>query len=120
MFSLKSLRTKSRTTRHSNDFFHMAIVGRTGSGKTRYLLSLLRGEFFKKFNAIFLICPTFEKNQAYDSFYTDDKFYVLPGLVENIENSISMARDEATKYYRSLIIFDDIIGTPTLNSRTTN
>lgn len=120
MFCLSKKNRVSISVCHSLDFFHIAIVGRSGCGKTKFLLQLLQTEFYKKFNSIFLICPTFMKNQSYDSYYSDDKFYVLSEPVDQLEYSICLAREESSKYFRSLIIFDDVIGNKVLNSRTSS
>ena len=47
-------------------------MGPTNSGKTQYLLNLLRGPFRGKFDYIVLLCPTFVKNTTYEGFVDRD------------------------------------------------
>jgi nucleoside-triphosphatase THEP1 len=51
----------------------MLITGRTGSGKTEFLLKMLEEKFYKKFDYIVIICETFYLNKAFINWkYIDD------------------------------------------------
>ena len=55
------------------------IVGKTNSGKTKWILDLVETEYKYRFEAIVIICPTLLKNKTYQSrrwIYTDDQVYL--------------------------------------------
>ena len=55
------------------------IVGKTNSGKTKWILDLLETEYKHRFEAIVIICPTLLKNKTYLSrrwIYMDDQVYL--------------------------------------------
>ena len=55
------------------------IVGKTNSGKTKWILDLVETEYRHRFEAIVIICPTLFKNKTYLSkrrIYTDDQVYL--------------------------------------------
>ena len=58
--------------------FHCIITGPTNCGKTKYLVSKLRGSFRYVFEYIILICPTYIHNKTYRGFARGDKrFFVF-------------------------------------------
>ena len=95
--------------------FHMTIVGKTGTGKTCYLLDLLEREYKSYFNFVYLICPTYHQNATWlDWKYADDPdFIVLPCDIKTIEPVIekvleaSKERGEFRRGNRNLLILDD-------------
>ena len=53
-------------TDHLKENPHCALViGKTNSGKTKWILDLLETSYFNAFEAIVIICPTVSKNKTY-------------------------------------------------------
>ena len=57
--------------------FHCIITGPTNCGKTKYLVSKLRGSFRYVFDYIILICPTYIHNKAYRGFARGDRRFLV-------------------------------------------
>ena len=95
--------------------FHMTIVGKTGTGKTWYLVDLIEREYKHSFNFIFLLCPTIEYNETWQNwkYLQDPDFVVVPWTIRNVEQKIervleaSMERGSFKDGNRSLLILDD-------------
>ena len=47
---------------------HTLIVGRSGCGKTHYLLKYLNEKCRKKYDSIYIICPTFSINTIWQNW----------------------------------------------------
>ena len=60
--------------------FNALIVGLTNSGKTTFLVNLLRNEFIQRFDFLFFLYPTFVNNKTWDNFAENDKdfFVIIP------------------------------------------
>ena len=55
------------------------IVGKTNSGKTKWILDLLETKYKHELEAIVIICPTSFKNKTYLNrrwIYNDDNVYL--------------------------------------------
>ena len=51
--------------------FNMIVTGRTGCGKTHYILDLLSTVYRYKFNYIVIFCPTIYENTTYNRPFLD-------------------------------------------------
>ncbi len=103
-----TVRTYSWEKLHVETPFNMMIVGMTGCGKTYYLLGMIEKEYFRHFEYIFLICPTYKRNKTYQEWiYKDsERFYPIPSDQDSVDDFIRYIVDnfeDAT----SLIILDD-------------
>ncbi len=99
--------------------FNLMIIGRTGCGKTRYMLDMLEKDYFGYFDYIFLICPTYFWNKTYQNWkYKDSKkFYPLPCKQDSVEKILKYIV-EIYKGTNSLIILDDCAAIQTVKNRT--
>ena len=52
--------------------FNALIVGPTNSGKSKFVVTQLRGPFDGNFDYVVLICPTFIHNKTYANFGAQD------------------------------------------------
>ena len=98
--------------------FNALIVGPTNSGKTQYLLSLLRGPFRGKFDYIVLLCPTFVKNRTYEGFVDHDPhIFVIACLQHENEAELRLA-----SYFfagtNTLFVLDDCAASKDVKGRT--
>ena len=101
------------------DPFNMIIVGKTGCGKTKYLLDMLEEDYMGVFDYIFLICPTFKNNKTYRSwkYESDEDYIVIPCSQKHVDYWL----DYVVQSYEgnnSLIILDDCAGGNSVKSRT--
>ena len=93
----------------------MTICGATGTGKTRYLIDLLEKEFMGHFNTIWLICPTFLKNETWPNwkYVQDEDFVPIACDLDDIELALTLvvrASEERGSYKdgnRNLLILND-------------
>ena len=96
--------------------FHHTIVGATATGKTHYLLKLLEDKYKDHFNTIWLICPTFFKNDTYlDWKYVNDpEFVPLPCHLDEVEYFVQAVIVASREYgthkqgNKNLLILDDV------------
>ena len=99
--------------------FNMMIVGMTGCGKTYYLLEMIEREYFRHFDYIFLICPTYNWNKTYQEWeYKDsERFYPIPCDQNSVDDFLKYIMDNF-KGTNSLIILDDCASTQSVKNRT--
>ena len=94
----------------------MTIVGATGTGKTHYLLEMLERDYKGFYNTIWLICPTFFRNDTYlDWKYVNDPDFVpLPCHLDEVEYFIQLVIEASREYgthkdgNKNLLILDDV------------
>ncbi len=99
--------------------FNMMIVGMTNCGKTYYLLKMIERDYFKHFDYIFLICPTYNLNKTYQEWeYKDDeKFFPIPCDQDSVEKFLKFII-ENFGCTNSLIILDDCAASQAVKNRT--
>ena len=96
---------------------HTLIVGRSGCGKTYYLLKFLNENCRKKYENIYVICPTFSINSTWQEW----KFKKDPGLKVLETHDVNRAIKEILgrhKKGKALIIFDDVATSRDVKSQT--
>jgi len=101
--------------------FNCIITGPTCSGKTAYLVNLLRDHFRNIFNYIILICPTYAKNKTYQGFaHNDPRFIVIQPDASNVDeiDEILLCCKEMFSGYNTLIILDDYAVSKDLKQRS--
>ena len=106
--------------------FYMLVIGSTGSGKTRFLQEFLEKNYKGHFNSIFLVCPTFFKNETWlDWRYKDDpKFYPLPCAFRDVEDYLRPCVEAGREYgsardgNKNLLVLDDVASCDAVKKRT--
>ena len=96
--------------------FHLTVVGATTTGKTHYLLGMLEKKFKGHFNTIWLICPTFFRNDTYLEwkYANDPEFIPLPCALDDVEYFVQEVIEASQEYgthkdgNRNLLILDDV------------
>lgn len=89
--------------------FLMLLIGKPGSGKTTLLKHLLKKEdlFFKKFNKVFIVSPSFKEFSSL--FLPQGNFNDKLDMVW-IEKKLKEVKKECeTQYKNILFIFDDVL-----------
>ena len=99
--------------------FTMIIVGMTACGKTHYFLEMLEKDYYKHFDYIFLICPTFEWNKTYENWkYDEDEDFIAINCDEdNVEYYLKYVVKFAAGT-NSLIVLDDCVSGKFVKNRT--
>ena len=99
--------------------FNMIISAPTCSGKTEYLLQLLRTVYRSKFEYIIIVCPTFHNNCTYEKnyIYTDNDIIIVITDLDYIDETLQLVH-ETYKNTDSLIILDDCASSKDMKSRT--
>ncbi|QRY19000.1 ORF-130 [Teiidae poxvirus 1] len=94
-----------------NDYFRIAILGGSGSGKTTFLLSLFK-TFIIRYKHIFLFTPIL--NPSYDYFIWPDHVYKI-ATPEELEYSLSKMKQDlmdlgkkSSTNHKFLLILDDL------------
>lgn len=100
---------------HLNGFFFTGIIGRAGSGKTSFLVSLLTGKkkdkvFRKVFDHILLVMPTCSRQSMRKNIFKDhdeDKMYnsLTLGSINDIYNKLQISTEDKKS---TLLILDDV------------
>ena len=87
---------------------HTLIVGRSGCGKTHYLLKYLNEKCRQKHDNIHIICRTFSINSTWQSwkFKKDSGVKVLE--TRDVNRAIKEVLGPHKKGKKALIIFDDV------------
>ena len=99
--------------------FNMIITGPTNCGKTEFLMSLLTGPYFRKFEYVIFICPTFQNNKAYDKkfIYRDEDVYVFPVEYDQVDATLQLVH-KTFGGSRGLIVLDDCASSKDVKRRT--
>ncbi len=79
---------------------------------------MIENDYFRHFDYIFLICPTFNWNKTYQKWlYKDsERFYPIPSDQNSVEDFLIFIM-ENFKGTNSLIILDDCAGTEAVKKR---
>jgi Poxvirus A32 protein len=83
------------------------IVGRRGSGKTRYALDLLENEFYQRFDKIVIVSPTFEYDRNYGGRRWVDKVYKINPSKRDLNEILEKVTDSFKGKGDTLILLDD-------------
>ena len=105
--------------------FHLTVVGATATGKTHYILDMLEKKCKGHFNTIWLICPTFFKNETYLEwkYVNDPEFMPIPCSLNDVETFILAVITASQEYgtykdgNRNLLILDDVASGCAVKSR---
>lgn len=82
------------------------IVGRRGSGKTRYALDLLEKDFNKKFSRIVIISPTLEYDKNFIRPWLKDVIKIDPSK-KDLNDILEKVSDKFKGRDETLILLDD-------------
>lgn len=92
--------------------FNMIVTGRTGCGKTWFILDLLSSVYRGKFNNIVIFCPTIEENKTYKRLFIekDENVHIFPPM--SVENDLNKclahsARVLGDEEDQALFLIDD-------------
>ena len=86
----------------------MLIVGRSGCGKTHFLLKYLNQHCRQKYNTIYIICPTFSINETWQNWRSKKDTGVKVLETRDVNRAIRMVLGQHKQGKRALIIFDDV------------
>ena len=78
---------------YPKDSCHSLIIGSTNTGKTHYILNLLKTHYYKCFDNIVIFCPTLMDNKTYKRckfVWQDNNIYIV-----NPQNRL----DQSLSYY---------------------
>ncbi len=82
------------------------IVGRRGSGKTRYALDLLEKDYNKKFSRIVIISPTLEYDKNFIRPWLKDVIKINPSK-KDLNDILEKVTDKFKGRDETLILLDD-------------
>ena len=97
----------------ANKSFILALIGKAGSGKSHFLISLLKSKplMNKVFENIIIFIPPSSRSSIAGDFWDEnlpeENIYDELNL-ENLTQAYEKCRENAKEGYKSLIIFDDV------------
>ena len=86
---------------------HTLIVGRSGCGKTHYLLKYLNEKCKQKYNNIYIICPTFSINTTWQNWRSKKDSGVKVLETRDVNRTIKDVLGRH-KQGKKALIFDDV------------
>lgn len=87
---------------------HTLIVGRSGCGKTHYLLKHLKEKCRQKYNTIYITCLTFSINTTWQNWRSKNDPGVKVLETRNVNRAIKSVLSCHEQGKKALIIFDDV------------
>ncbi len=98
---------------------NVLISGPTFCGKNLTLLNMFENEYFKKFEYIVLLSPTYHWNKSYLNwkYHSDPKFICLPISHDNVDKTLKYVV-ETYKEKSTAIILDDRASSQDIKNRT--
>ena len=84
---------------------HTLIVGRSGCGKTHYLLKYLNQKCKQKYNTIYIVCPTFSINTTWQNWRSKNDSGVKVLETRDVNRTVKNVLSQGK---RALIIFDNV------------
>ena len=105
--------------------FHTTIMGAAATGETHHLLKLLEDKYKDHFNTIWLICPTFFRNETYlDWKYVNNpEFIPIPCYLHEVEYFTQLVIEASRQYgmhkqgNKNLLILDNVAGGKSVKNR---
>ena len=96
-----------------NKSFVLALIGKAGSGKSHFLISMLNSKplFNRVFENIMIFIPPSSRSSIKDDFW--DKNLPLENIFDelnlfNLENAYMKCKENTDEGYKNLLIFDDV------------
>ena len=96
-----------------NKSFVLALIGKAGSGKSHFLISMLNSKplFNRVFENIMIFIPPSSRSSIKDDFW--DKNLPPENIFDelnlfNLENAYTKCMENAAEGYKNLLIFDDV------------
>lgn len=92
--------------------FNMIISGRTGCGKTHFVLDLLSSVYRNKFTSIVIFCPTYDMNKTYNRLFlkNDPNIIVIPPdhIKDKLDDWLAVSTEKyADEIEQTLFLIDD-------------
>ena len=92
--------------------FNMIVTGRTGSGKTHFILDVLERDFKGKFKDIVIFCPTINFNRTYQDrsqFLKNRHIHIAPPelVKEDLDGVIEESINALKGSSQTLFLIDD-------------
>ena len=101
--------------------YNCLVVGGTNSGKSKYIVDLLRGPYRLQFEYVVLICSTLSKNDTYRGFGNNDPIFIViqpdGSNLDEINNILSYCK-ELFSGFETLLILDDCAFSKDLKQRS--
>ena len=96
-----------------NKSFVLALIGKAGSGKSHFLISLLKSKplLNKVFENIIIFIPPSSRSSISGDFWDENlpEENIYDQLnIENLEEAYMKCKENAKEGYKSLLIFDDV------------
>ena len=105
-------------TKRMDPPINVLITGPTVFGKTFTLIKMFENEYFKKFEYIVLLCPTYHWNKSYLNwkYHSYPKFICLPISHDSVDKTLKYVV-ETYKGKSTAIILDDCASSQDIKNR---